>query len=40
MKACAQKREEKAQQHFQSAAAKSRGPTEFLLLPSPLLTTV
>jgi len=30
----AQKRKEKAQQQFQSSAAKSREPTEFLLLPS------
>jgi len=40
MKPDAQKRKEKAQQQFQSSAAKSREPTEFLLLPSPLLTTI
>ena len=34
MKPDAQKRKEKAQQQFQSSAAKSREPTEFLLLPS------
>jgi len=40
MKSGAQKRKEKAQQRFQSSAAKPRELTEFLLLPSPLLTTI
>jgi len=40
MKSGAQKRKEKAQQQFQSSAAKCRVPSEFLLLASPLLTTV
>jgi len=40
MKSDAQKRKEKAQQQFQSSTAKSRESWEFLLLPSPLLTTI
>jgi len=40
IKSGAQKRKEKAQQQFQSSVAKSKEPTDFLLLPSPLLTTI
>jgi len=40
MKSGAEKRKEKAQQQFQSVSSKSRQRTEFLLLPSPLLTTI
>jgi len=40
MKSGAQKHKEKAQRQFLSSTAKSREPMEFLLLPSPLLTTI